>query len=280
MLDERSVLWRYAGDARMLPFLGRAFLLQAAHPTIAAGLADHSSFQADPFSRLRQSWGLVLRTLYAADGERVGADVRERHRRIRGVTDDGRHYHALEPEAYFWVLASGFETVVATLARFARPMSAVEERRAYDETRELGRRFGLRDRDMPDTLERFQDWYAWMLAERIESTPTVRDVLATIGRPAPPSGFPGALWPLPRIPVAHLAWLSTVGTLPPRVRERLEIPWNGVREAELSALAHAFRALDVVPARWCYLAPAREAFGRAEPAGAAEPAPRDDRLAL
>jgi uncharacterized protein (DUF2236 family) len=271
VLDEHSVLWRYAGDARMLPFLGRAFLLQAAHPTIAAGVADHSVFHEDPFGRLQQSWGLVLKTLYAADGERVGAEVRARHRRIRGVTQGGRHYHAFEPEAYFWVLASGFETIVVTVARFARPLSAAEERRAYDETRELGRRFGLRDRDMPDTLERFQDWYAWMLAERIENNPTVREVLDTVGRPAPPSGFPRALWPLPRIPAAHLAWLTTVGTLTPRVRERLEIPWNGVQEAELSAIAHAFRALDVVPARWCYLAPAREAFGRVERARAAVP---------
>lgn len=262
MLDEHSMLWRHAGDARMLPFLSRAFLLQAAHPTIAAGLADHSAFGTDPFGRFRQSWWLVLRTLYAADGERVGAAVRQSHERISGVTATGRHYKALEPEAYFWVLATGFETVIVALARIGRPLSRAEQRQAYGETRELGGRFGLADRDMPRTLEGFYDWYAWMLAERIENNPTVRDVLATIRRPAPPGGFPAALWPLPRFAVAHLSWLTSVGTLAPRVRERLAIPWSAVHEAELSALAGAFRALSLLPASWCYLAPAREGFAR------------------
>src|ERR1700730_909911 len=266
-------MWRYAGDVRMLPFLGRAFLLQAAHPTIAAGVADHSNFKADPFGRFAQSWGLVLRTLYALDGERVGAEVRESHKAIKGVTADGRRYHAFKPEAYFWVLASGHETIVATAARFGRPMSGGEERRAYDETRELGRRFGLRDRDMPDTYELFGDWYAWMLQERIENNPTVEDVLAVVRHPRPPKGVPGAVWPLPRALAADALWLTTVGTLPPAVRERLEISWTRIEELRLTALARAFKLLYPDPARWCYLPLAREAFrhSAAGTAGADEP---------
>jgi uncharacterized protein (DUF2236 family) len=280
VLNERSVSWRYVGDVRILPFLGRAFLLQAAHPTIAAGVADHSIFKTDPFGRLQQSWGLVLNTLYAADGERVGAEVRAGHKCIKGVTADGRRYHAFEPEAYFWVLASGFETIVVTAERFGRPMTASEERRMYDETRELGRRFGLRDRDMPDTYGSFQGWYAWMLEERIENNRTVRDVLAVLRHPAPPKAFPGVLWPLPRTVAARLGWLTTVGTLTPRVRERLDITWNRVQEVELSAIARAFRTLDIVPTRWCYLAPAREAFARSKRTAAAAPeGTRDGRVA-
>ena len=190
MLHEGGVTWRYAGDVRILPFLGRAFLLQVAHPTIAAGVAEHSRFKEDPFGRFKHSYGLVLQTLYAADGERVGAEVRASHRRITGVTA-GRRYHAFEPEAYFWVLATGYETVVVTAQRFLKPMSSAEERRAYDETRELGRRFGLRERDMPATLETFAEWYAWMLEDRIESNPTVAEVLATVGVPTHRFPFPG-----------------------------------------------------------------------------------------
>jgi uncharacterized protein (DUF2236 family) len=262
VLDQRSVSWRYAGDARMLPFLGRAFLLQGAHSTIAAGVADYSNFKADPFGRFQQSYGLVLKTLYAADGERVGAEVRANHRQFKGVKPDGSSYHAYEPEAYFWVLATGYETIVSTAQRFLTPMSDWEERVAYDEIRELGRRFGLRDRDMPATLEGFNEWYGWMLAERIEDNATVRDVLATVRRPAPPRGFPARAWPLPRELAAHLGWLATVGTLSPAVRDRLNISWNGVQEAELEAIARAFRGLSVLPARWFYLPPARAAFTR------------------
>lgn len=264
LFDERSVTWRYAGDARMLPFLGRAFLLQVAHPTIAAGVADHAKFKADPFGRFQESWGLVLDTLYAADGDRVGAEIRAAHKRIKGVAPDGSKYHAFEPEAYFWVLASGFDTIVVAANRFMRPMSASEERRCYAENRELGRRLGLRDRDMPDTLDSFREWYAWMLDERIGDNPTVRDVLAVIKRPAPPTGVPEAAWPLPQTLLARLGWLATVGTLTPRVRERLDIPWSALQEVQLAAIERSFRALYVVPARWCYLPPARDAFARVE----------------
>src|SRR5205823_1353296 len=101
-------------------------LLQAAHPTIGAGVGEHSNFKVDPFGRFQQSYGLVLATLYAADGERVGADVRAAHKSIKGVTDDGRHYHAYEPEAYFWVLATGYDNLVDVARRLGRSLSQTD----------------------------------------------------------------------------------------------------------------------------------------------------------
>ena len=278
-LDRTSVMWRYAGDARMLPFLGRAFLLQAAHPTIAAGVADHSDFKVDPFGRFRRSWGLVLDALYAADSERVAAEIRASHKPIRGVRSDGRRYTAFEPEAYFWVLASGFETIVSAAQRFARPFSAAEEIRGYEETRELGRRLGLRERDMPDTHESFLEWYAWMLAERIDDNQTVRDVLTVLRRPNPPRGVPAIVWPLPRAAVAELGWLATVGTLPASVRARLQIPWNVVDEIRLRAIAQAFKLLNSAPASLFYLPPAREAFKRLDADALRAPGARGARSA-
>jgi len=247
----------------MLPFLGRAFLLQAMHPTIAAGVADHSSFKEDPFGRLQHSFGLVLDVLYAADGERVGAEVRESHKQIKGVTANGRAYHAYEPEAYFWVLATGYETIVGTADRVMQPLTELERPRAYAELRELGRRFGLRDRDMPATSGEFGDWYRWMLDERIEDNPTARDVVATIRRPAPPAWLPGALWPLPRELAGHATWLTTIGSLPRVARERLGLSWTRLDALQLALVVRALRALDVLPARTLALPPKRDAFARA-----------------
>jgi uncharacterized protein (DUF2236 family) len=272
--DESSVMWRYAGDARILPFLGRAFLLRAAHPTIAAGIAEHSNFKEDPIGRLTRSYGLVLKTVYAADGERVGAEIRAAHRQIRGVRADGRGYHAYEPEAYFLVLATGYDTIAVTANRFLRPMPAQEQRRAYDELREPGRRLGLRDRDMPATLEGFRGWYAWMLENRIENSQTVRDVIATISHPKPPLRFPRPLWPVPRLLAAQLAWLATAGTLTSAVRERLDIPWTALDEAKLALLAPVLHASRLAPARWYRLPPARDAFRRARLTREGRRAPR------
>ena len=112
------------------------------------------------------------------------------------------------------------------------------------------------------SYESFQDWYAWMLAERIDDNQTVRDVLAVLRRPNPPRGVPAIVWPLPRAAVAELGWLATVGTLPASVRARLRIQWSAIDEIRLRAIAQAFKLLNVAPASLFYLPPAREAFRR------------------
>jgi len=51
---------------------GRALLLQVAHPAVARGVADHSDFANDPFSRLRRTIAVVDRIVYGSD---TGAPV-------------------------------------------------------------------------------------------------------------------------------------------------------------------------------------------------------------
>ena len=48
-----SEAWRLDREAMLLLGAGpRALLLQIAHPAVAAGVADHSDFRADPWRRL------------------------------------------------------------------------------------------------------------------------------------------------------------------------------------------------------------------------------------
>jgi uncharacterized protein (DUF2236 family) len=186
VLDPGSITWRLAGDIRFLPFLGRAFLLQVAHPTVSAGVADHSVFEQDPWGRLIRSYGLVLETIYGPDGDAVGRGVREAHRSIRGTAPDGRPYHAYEPDAYFWILATGTDSLCEMASRTGRTLTHPQRSDLYEETRELGRRLGLRDRDMPEGLAEFDAWYARMLATGIARTESVQRVLDAYSRPKPP----------------------------------------------------------------------------------------------
>ncbi|WP_320669347.1 oxygenase MpaB family protein [Patulibacter defluvii] len=264
LLDADSVLWRVAGDVRVFLLLGRAFLLQVAHPTIGAGVADHSSFREDPWGRLQGSFGLVLRTIYGADGAAVGAQVRASHRGIRGVKPDGSRYSAFEPEAYWWVLATGVDGN-RTLRGWSRhPLTRGEEARMYDEFREVGRRFGLRDRDMPADLAAFDRWYGEMLRERIERTPMVDAFLETLGASPPPPHVPALAWLPMRIAAGRAATVASIGTLPPAVRERLELPWSGRMQLELELLRTAARRVDLLPWRLRYLPLAQAAYGRAQ----------------
>ena len=132
---------------------------------------------------------------------------------------------------------------------------------------------------MPASYGSFQEWYAWMLAERIDDNQTVRDVLTVLRRPNPPRGVPAIVWPLPRAAVAELGWLATVGTLPASVRARLRIPWSVVDEIRLRAIAQAFKLLSAAPASVFYLPPARAAFKRVDADALAVPGARGARSA-
>jgi len=118
-----TITWRYAGDARVLIAAGYALLLQVAHPTVGAGVSEHSQFRRDPWGRLLRTLDYTCTMVYGgprAAGE-MGQRIRSFHRRISGTRPDGQRYHALEPEAYAWVHATLAEAILAAHERFTDP---------------------------------------------------------------------------------------------------------------------------------------------------------------
>ena len=73
-----GVTWRIAGDARLFAASGYALLLQVSHPSVGAGVTQHSNFKQDP-------WGRLIRTLdYTSSMIYGGPDLAwEVGRRIR-----------------------------------------------------------------------------------------------------------------------------------------------------------------------------------------------------
>src|SRR5437870_6091858 len=115
-----SITWRRASDARLLIAAGYALLLQVSHPTVGAGVTEHSQFRRDPWGRLLRTLDYTYTMVYGgprAAGE-MGRRIRAMHTRIRGRTPDRRPYHALEPRAYAWVHATLAEAIVSAHARF------------------------------------------------------------------------------------------------------------------------------------------------------------------
>jgi uncharacterized protein (DUF2236 family) len=225
---------------------GYALLLQVAHPTVGAGVSEHSSFRVDP-------WGRLLRTLDAFYGlvyggpeaaAALGRRLRTMHRAIRGVGADGRRYSALEPEAYAWVHATLAEAVVRGNAVLGRPLEAGERERFWLEWRAAGRLLGIRPRDLPADWPALERYFDTMVGHRLERTPAVDDVLATLHAPGAPP-VPLALragWPLAGAPLAHALVLVTTGLLPPLLRERFGLEWSGARAVEFDVLTRALRA--------------------------------------
>jgi len=131
-----STTWRVHADTSM--FVGglAALMLQALHPRVMAGVADHSDFGTDPLGRLRRTAMFVGATAYGTSDEatRACAAVRKVHRRVTGTTPDGRAYAADEPELLDWVHVAEFATFAAAHRRFgADPMTAGELDRYLNE---------------------------------------------------------------------------------------------------------------------------------------------------
>ncbi len=241
-----SVLWRYGGDVRLISAGAYAILLQVGHPTVGAGVSEHSDFRGDP-------WGRLLRTLDysyvmtyggpALAGE-MGRRIREMHKHIKGVKPGGEHYHALEPEAYAWVHATLAHSIVRTHELLGTPIPSGEIDVFYAEWRRSGRLIGVREGDLPETWAEFGEYFERMVRERLERTAAVDEVLESLAAPTRPElpFLPEAAWRLARIPAAHQITLVTGGLLPPLLRDRFGVEWTPSKQRQLQVLAAASRA--------------------------------------
>jgi uncharacterized protein (DUF2236 family) len=165
-----SILWDYGADARLLATASYALMLQVAHPTVAAGVREHSDYARDPWGRLLRTLDYVYVMTYGGPGAAAttGRRLREMHKQIKGPAPDGRRYHALEPAPYAWVHATLVDGIVSGHARFGRPLSPTQVERLYREWLALGRVIGVRDGDLPDDWRGFRDYFDRMVAERLE----------------------------------------------------------------------------------------------------------------
>lgn len=271
-----SLTYTRADDVRVLLAAGYALLLQVAHPTVGAGVSEHSRFRSDPWGRLLRTLDYSCTMVYGgprAAGE-MGLRIRAFHRRIRGVTPEGRPYHALEPDAYAWVHATLAAGIVTAHEHFVRPFEPAERERLWAEWRTLGRLLGIRERDLPEDWEGFGAYFEETVQQRLRRTAAVDEVLGALARPAPPSAaaLSRRVWPLAARQLGHVTRVATVGLLPAVLRERFGARWGRIEEVEFALLGASLRAATpLMPATLRnsgpgYLRWRREAIERGEAA--------------
>jgi uncharacterized protein (DUF2236 family) len=263
-----GVLWTLAGDIRGLLMLPAALTLQVAHPAVGAGVDEHSVFRTDPWGRGERSLRSLQLWVYGGDAAaEEGRRLRELHKTIQGTDAHGRRYHALDPAYYSWVHATGFPVYRHALRYLARPLTEAQERKLYAEWLQVGRVLGIHDRDMPQTIEEFWPYYRKVLADELEATVVVRELIATNPAMPPPDRGPLALrvllrtvWPVLLPAFARFRRFMTIGLMPPDAREAIGLEWTDEQERRLRGFARVVRAVvPVLPERLRYLPLAREA---------------------
>jgi uncharacterized protein (DUF2236 family) len=256
-----SLIWRVNREGILLLGGGRALILQVAHPLVAAGVEQHSSFREDPWGRLSRTLDVTTRIVFGSTTEADEASARlwRVHGRVHGVSADGVGYDARDPELLLWVHATLVDTALLVYRRYVGPLSIGELRRYYEEQKLLGEKFGVPRERQPPSFAAFNEYVASMLeGDTLRVTPTLREVVdATLGLG------------LPRVarPLAEALNLATVGMLPPRLRDELGLAWGPGRERLLGASQRLLRALvPALPGIVRDFPPARSAERRARAA--------------
>jgi uncharacterized protein (DUF2236 family) len=241
-----SPVWRAFNDVRLLHTSGYATLLQVAHPTVGHGVHQYSSFVKDPWGRLLRTLDYVHGTIYGGPqlaGE-IGVRVRDMHKTIKGTKGDGSRYSAMEPDAFAWVHATLAHSIFEGYRVFVTPMSAQEKEAFWREWLGVGRLIGVRYRDLPETAAGFEEYFESVIDDELEWTPAIPEVLDTLGGSPPPNvpGMRPGLWRMLRVPMGYQLRVATIGLLPERLRERLELPFSAGERRVFKAMAATSRA--------------------------------------
>lgn len=236
----------------------RAILLQFAHPLIAAGVAQHSTFRGGPmaaWARLRHTLGAMLALTFGTDAERDAAvdGIRAIHRRVNGTLAHacgpfaaGSHYSAEDPALLTWVHATLIESTVLVYEQLIGPLSAAERDRYCDDAAELAVALGA----LPGEVPRSWPVLRAYIDEQYASGHIVvgsQALSLSKGLLCPAAGPMGAII---TFALSHLA----AGLLPEHVRLQYAFVWTRRRARRfawtISALRRLRRALPSSIALW------------------------------
>jgi uncharacterized protein (DUF2236 family) len=119
-----SVTWTVMREPLLLLGGGRALLLQAAHPLVAQGAIDHSTYATDPFGRLQRTihWVTMVSFGTTAEARTASEAVNRLHRSVRGrlprrhattSVAAGTPYQASDPRRRRWRSREALASYVA-----------------------------------------------------------------------------------------------------------------------------------------------------------------------
>jgi uncharacterized protein (DUF2236 family) len=215
LLPPDSVSWQVFKNPVVM-FIGgvAAVIMELAEPRVRSGVWEHSRFREQPMERLRRTALATVTTVYGprSRSEAMIAQVRQLHDRVNGLTPRGAPYRANDVELLDWVQATAAFGFMQAYHAHVRPLSDDEQDRFYAEGEPAARLFGAlgapRSRAELDALfERMRP--------RLEPSDIVHEFVRIVAR------MPAVARPLR--PMQRLLLRAAVQTVPPWLRERLEL---------------------------------------------------------
>ena len=259
-----SEMWRLNREGILLLAAGpRALLLQIAHPLIAEGVDQYSSFRVDPWSRLRATTRSYLTIIYGSTpvARREIARLNRLHRGFGGPVRDpvardalgAVSYSARDPALALWVHATLFDSVLVARDRWIAPLSPDARARAYAESVPVGEAFGIPPALLPPDIDAFDAYVSSMLVPGgpVHVSAVGRELARFVLHPRLDALVPFLGW----VPPVIYDWLTwpAIALLPSAVREEYGLPWGPTHRAVAAWLRLGLgrgRLLFAPPLRW------------------------------
>ncbi|MEO3872687.1 oxygenase MpaB family protein [Nonomuraea sp. B12E4] len=157
-----SITWRVHLDRSMWVGGVRSLMLQALHPLAMLGVWQNSSFQEDPFGRLRRTADFVGRVTFGSprEADEIGRRVRGIHKALRiRDPDTGRTHRVDDPELLLWVHCAEVSSYLAVARRGGLGLTEREADRYLHEQRKSATYVGLHREDVPGSCAEMDAYF-------------------------------------------------------------------------------------------------------------------------
>ncbi|MGE3404549.1 MAG: oxygenase MpaB family protein [Vicinamibacterales bacterium] len=231
----------------------RAILMQLAHPLVAAGVAEHSTFRSGRVmaaTRLHHTVQAMLALVFGTDAARQAAidGILQIHRRVHGTLREavgaypaGTRYSAEDPSLVLWVHATLLDSVPLVYSRTVTELTEADHDRYCSEAANVAIALGAPTGEVPRTRAALRAYLdAAMDSDRLAVGAAARGLASAVLHPP---------FRLLTGPAAALNRTITVGLLPQPLRAAYGFdPIDGRRVNGALRLVRAARA--VTPAPW------------------------------
>jgi uncharacterized protein (DUF2236 family) len=170
----------------------------------------------------------------------------------------GKQISALNPDAYQWVIATGYiVNAQSGPLLIGRDFTDAEKEELLRDNIRLARLLHVPMAGYPRSHEEFAEYFERQVG-KLEGTPEAKRLIEELrtGQTDLPPEIPAALRPLILFamrPFFRLNYLSIVGLLDPRLREKLGVGWSDGEQRELERWYTLIRtAYRILPDRLTY----------------------------
>jgi uncharacterized protein (DUF2236 family) len=244
-----SVTWRVMAEPLLMLGAGRALLMQAAHPLVAQGAIEHSTYATDPFARFQRTveWVTVVCFGTSAEARRASRRINRLHIPVRGTlprpnattqVGAGSAYSGRDPELLLWVHATFVDTMLVSHDAFVGGLPAADADRFVREWDAVAALMGVPAAQLWPDRAALRAYVDDRVGSQVAPGAGSRLVAQTVLRPPASSAQARAAF-------AVLAF-TTVGLLPARVRSGYRIGWTPAHTAAHAAMRLSVRNLRLV----------------------------------